>query len=78
MAPISLVVATGMILSILTQVFYIACIILGVAYLTLFERKVLSLPQYRVGPSGMVLVLGRIRSHHLLVASIVHSGINSV
>ena len=40
-----------MILSILTLVFYIACIILGVAYLTLFERKVLSLPQYRVGPN---------------------------
>ena len=40
-----------MILSILTLVFYIACTILGVAYLTLFERKVLSLPQYRVGPN---------------------------
>jgi NADH-quinone oxidoreductase subunit H len=40
-----------MILSILTLVFYIALGILGVAYLTLFERKVLSLPQYRVGPN---------------------------
>jgi len=41
-------------ISLITLVFYIACIactILGVAYLTLFERKALSLAQYRVGPN---------------------------
>ena len=40
-----------MILSILTLIILLACTLLGVAYLTLFERKVLSLPQYRVGPN---------------------------
>ena len=40
-----------MILSILTLLIGLFCTILGVAYLTLFERKVLSLPQYRVGPN---------------------------
>jgi NADH-quinone oxidoreductase subunit H len=40
-----------MILSSITLVACLFCTILGVAYLTLFERKVLSLPQYRVGPN---------------------------
>ena len=40
-----------LVLSILTLALIIACSIVGVAYLTLFERKRLSLPQYRVGPN---------------------------
>ena len=44
-------VHVAMVVSIICVVFYLASITLAVAYLTLFERKVLSLPQYRVGPN---------------------------
>ena len=40
-----------MLLSLITLVLYILCVILGVAYVTLFERKVLSLSQLRIGPN---------------------------